>query len=145
MDIYIGADHRGFALKERVRDYLHSRGIAVHDTAKEFNQDDDYPEAAKRVTDKVLEHDGSRGILICGSGAGMVIAANRFNGIRATVGLHPAHVSAARHDDDINVLVIAADYVNDEQACHMSDMFVDGVYGNEERYARRIAQLDTLV
>lgn len=143
--IYLAADHRGHALKESVEKYLKERGVSTDDLTPELITGDDYPVVAELLVDKVLGAQGARGILVCGSGAGIAIAANRCKGIRAAVGLGPTHVAAARHDDDINVLVLAADFTDAHEVHGMVDAFIDAPFAaHEERFVRRIQELDQL-
>lgn len=142
--VYLAADHRGHAAKERVQEHLVARGVVAVDLTPRLEEGDDYPRVAATLVAALREAEGARGILACGSGAGIAIAANRFKGIRAAVGLGGAHVAAARHDDDINVLVIAADFAPDGSLEAMADAFVDTPFAPEERYVRRIQELDEL-
>lgn len=142
--IYLAADHRGHELKERIQAYLMERGTVAVDLTPRLQEGDDYPRVAEVLVGALREAPEARGILACGSGAGIAIAANRFKGVRAAVGMSAAHVSAARHDDDINVLVLAADFIEDDTERQMTDAFVDGAFSPEERYQRRIAELDEL-
>ena len=143
--VFLAADHRGHALKETAEAYLTKRGVKVVDLTPRFSPDDDYPLVAKALAEEVLASKDARGLLACGSGAGIAIAANRFKGIRAAIGLGPTHVLAARHDDDLNVLVLAADFVDDGEVRGMLDAFVDAPFAkDEERFVRRIEELDQL-
>lgn len=143
--VYLAADHRGHGLKESAEAYLRERGVKVLDLTPELKPGDDYPLVAKTLVTRMLNEPNARGLLACGSGAGIAIAANRFKGIRAAIGLSPKHVEAARNDDDLNVLVLAADFVNDSEIRAMLDAFVDAPYSaKEQRHARRITELDEL-
>lgn len=142
--LYLAADHRGHELKERIQAYLDERGIVAVDLTPRFQEGDDYPRVAAVLVGALREAAEARGILACGSGAGIAIAANRFKGIRAAVGMSPAQVTAARHDDDVNVLVLASDFTKEEDLRAMVDAFEDTAFQPEERYARRIQELDEL-
>lgn len=147
MKIYIGADHRGFHLKEELKPWLTQQDHEVVDIgASSLIPGDDYVEYAKRVVGSVsteeFQHQGGRGILICGSGVGMDIVANRTTRIRCGLGISPNQVRAARHDDDINVLAIAADYMDVETAKAMVKTFLETEFSGEERYVRRLKQID---
>lgn len=142
--LYLAADHRGHELKERVQAYLDERGIVAVDLTPRLQEGDDYPRVASVLVGALREASEARGILVCGSGAGMAIAANRFKGIRAALGMNAAHVTAARHDDDINVLVIASDFTDEAALRPMVDAFEDTAFQAEERYQRRVQELDEL-
>src|SRR3989344_5278018 len=104
MTIFLGADHRGFHLKERLKSWLEARGDSFEDLgATAFDPDDDYVDFAVAVAKKVAEvPEYNRGLLICGSGVGMDIAANKVKGIRATVAWNPDVAKQARSHGDIN-------------------------------------------
>lgn len=142
--LYLAADHRGHELKERVQAYLDERSIVAVDLTPRMQEGDDYPRVAAVLVGALREATEARGVLICGSGAGIAIAANRFRGIRAAVGLNAKHVAAVRHDDDVNVLVLASDFTSDEDMRAMIDAFEDTAFGTEERYQRRIQELDEI-
>src|SRR3989344_8861813 len=108
MNIFIGADHRGFAMKEGLIAWLQQQGHNVEDMgAQEFMEGDDYPDYAMLVAKKIaVDTEHNRGIVLCGSGVGMAVAANKVHGIRAAM-IHDVEiVKAARNDDDINVLAL---------------------------------------
>ena len=143
MLVFIGADHRGFSLKEHLKSFISSLGYTVEDCGAHFlNSEDDYPDFAHIVSKKVLESQASRGILICGSGAGISMAANRFKGIRAVLAINKDQVKDAVHDEDANVLCISANYTEEKEAEEITETFLKIEFGNEERYIRRINKLD---
>lgn len=143
MVIYLGADHWGFPFKESLKAFLSGKGYEVHDLGNTVEDpQDDYPDFAARVGEKVsLDPDGARGILICAGGTGVCIAANKFKHVRATVGMSPDHVYAGRHDDDVNVLCLAADFTDEEAAKKMTEVFVVTPFGTEERFRRRLDKI----
>lgn len=150
MVIYLGADHRGFELKEILKRYLGDAGYEVVDMGNPQKDDaDDYPDFGRRVAEKISRDPlMSRGILICGSGAGMDILANKFRRVRSVLGFSPDQVFDARHDDDVNVLSLAADHLTEEAAKKIVDVFLKTPFGGEERYRRRldkIADLENIV
>src|ERR1700677_4986983 len=111
MKIFIGADHAGFELKNALREHLEHTGYEVEDVgALTLDDDDDYPKYAFLLATKVLSEDGAQGVLICGSGQGMSIAANRVRGIRAGVAWNEDSAQLAKTDDDCNVLVLPAKF-----------------------------------
>ncbi len=104
--VVIGADHAGLFLKEKVKQYLRKKKINFEDVgAYSLDKNDDYPDFALRVAKRVRQNN-SRGILFCGSGTGMAIAANKINGIRAAVGVNEDEVFLARKHNDVNVLCL---------------------------------------
>lgn len=104
--LYLGSDHGGFALKEKLCAFLKARGIAYEDLGTHNTQSCDYPQFAALVAQKVQLDSDNRGILICTSGVGMAIAANKFHGIYAARLIQPDEVKAARQHNGINVLCL---------------------------------------
>ena len=143
MVIYFGADHRGFTLKETLRDYVKSVGYEAYDLgAKEYDKDDDYPDFARAVAEKVSKDaERSRGILICGSGVGMDVVANKFRNVRAVLMISPDQVYSARHDDDANVLVLAADMTSETDAKKGVQVFLETSFAGDEKYMRRLEKI----
>lgn len=144
MKIFIGADHNGFELKNQVREHLEHGGHDYEDVgAMTLDKDDDYPQYAFAVTAKVLgEEEPVFGILVCGSGQGMAIAANRVAGIRAALVWSPAEARAARRDDNANVLVLPANMIDTDTALAIVDEFLDQKFSTEARYKRRLDQIE---
>jgi RpiB/LacA/LacB family sugar-phosphate isomerase len=143
MKIYIGADHRGFELKNKLTEWLNSNGYQAEDCgAFTFNQTDDYPDFAKTVARKVLSEKESRGILICGSGAGVSIAANKLKGIRCIVGFNEEQIKAAKNDDDINILALGSDFADYEDCKTNISSFLQTPYDPTENHIRRINKID---
>ena len=146
MKIYLGTDHRGFKLKERIIRWLDGQDYEVEDVgATTYDENDDYPVYAEKLGSRVSSDTGSMGVLLCGSGAGAVAAVNKIRGIRASVGLSPEQVRAGRHDDDLNVLVIAADFTEEKEARKMIESFLKTSFDTtQQRYQRRINQIKEL-
>jgi ribose 5-phosphate isomerase B len=147
MKIYLGADHNGFDLKERLESYLKRSGYEVVDAGDvKKNPDDDFPQFAGRAVNMLLgDPDGdSRAILICGSGQGMCMAANRFRGIRASLCWNLTEARLARNDDDANVLCLSARSLDNEKAQAIVTTWLTTPFAAAPRYKRRIAQLDNL-
>lgn len=143
MTIYLGADHGGFNLKEHLKDILKKDGYDVVDCGPTSHvEGDDYPDYAIPVAKQVERSpDLSRGILICRSGFGMDIAANKFPKVRAVLPMSPDHAFQARHDDDANVLCFAADFIDDAMAENITKVFLSTAFAKEERYARRLQKI----
>jgi ribose 5-phosphate isomerase B len=142
MIIYVGADHRGGPLKEQLLNFLKGLGYETFDVHPVATPDDDYPDIAGTVARKVAEQmDAAKGILICGSGAGVDIVANKVKGIRSVLGINPDQVYDARHDDDVNVLSLSADTTEAEAAEKMTRVFLSTPFSGEERHARRLGKI----
>lgn len=147
MIIYLGADHNGHGLRGELLRYLESSGYEVHDDGNErLDPEDDYPVFAARVVHDILGSNDPdpRGILICGSGQGIMIAANRFKGIRACLGYDLESVRSARNDDDCNILCLPANVLKEDQANVIVEAWLNTPFGDAPRYARRIKELDQL-
>lgn len=143
MKIYIGADHRGYQLKEFLKDKLTDHDV-IDMGALEHVPTDDAVDFAALVAQKVAGDQEARGVLICGSGAAMCIAANKIGGIRCSVGHSVEEVKASRHDDDLNVLALSADFISQEEAVDIVKVFLDTEFAPEERFIRRIAKITEL-
>ncbi len=143
MIIYIGADHRGFKLKEHLKTILKGDVYEVVDVgAKEIVPDDDYPIYAKAVAEKVsLSPSDTKGILICGSGFGVDEVANKFTRVRSALASSPDQVYQARHDDDANVLALAADFVDEPTAEKIVKIFLTTPFAKEPKYQRRLDEI----
>ncbi len=142
MKIAISADHRGVELSEVVVTYLQSRGDEVVDLRPaEVDPADDYPDRAKSVCDAVREGLADKGIVICGSGVGACIAANKMRGIRAAI----CHDTYSAHQgvehDNMNVLCLGSMIVGREVAMEIVQAFADASFTGEERHVRRLNKL----
>lgn len=147
MKIYIGSDHRGFELKTKIFAYLSRNDYDVEDVGdKQSDPEDDYPQFAQEAAMKVLgsEDPDTRGILICGGGQGMAMAANRFQGIRAAV-INDAHdAKMTRVDNDSNVLSLSADKFeeNEEAAYGIIETWLATEFSGGARHVRRLKEID---
>ncbi|MFQ5452300.1 MAG: RpiB/LacA/LacB family sugar-phosphate isomerase [Candidatus Paceibacterota bacterium] len=163
MKIYIGADHRGFELKNKLKDWLQTQDHEVIDCGNDhLDPQDDYTDFARAVAEKVQLAQGlpgggedspgvadeiSRtssglGILICGSGVGVSIVANRFRGVRCGLGFNKNQIKHARENDHINCLALAADYIDTQTAQEMTKTFLSAIPKRQEKYLRRIRKID---
>ena len=145
MTIFIGADHRGYQLKDTLIEYLQSKNIRVEDLGNyEYNPEDDFPIYANKVSEAVLQNpDDYLGIVICGSGAGVCIAANRHKGIYSMLGFDVDQVQSARAHDHINILALAADHISIEKAQELVDAFISTELNTDEKYLRRLKMIDS--
>ncbi len=141
--IYTGSDHRGFELKAKINQWLKNRGYKFEDLgAYEYNSWDDFDDFAFDVAQKVAENgENNRGILICGSGVGMDIAANKVKGIRAGLGFAPDQVHAARKDDNINILAMAADNTDEVLGVELVEKFLETEFVKSDKYLRRVEKI----
>ena len=142
--VYVGADHRGFILKGEMIDYLKKQGYQVKDLGTNSEEPVDYPEIAKKVGAEVAGDPNTRGVLLCGSGAGVCIAANKINGIRAAQAWDPEVARLARNDDNINVLCLGADRISSDDAKPIVQKFLSTSFGGAERFNRRLKQIQEL-
>ncbi|KKR46356.1 MAG: Ribose 5-phosphate isomerase [Parcubacteria group bacterium GW2011_GWB1_40_14] len=146
MKVYIGADHGGFKLKEKAKHKLVEWGFDVEDMgAKTLDPDDDYPEFAYAVAKKVSENlSASRGILLCRSGVGMDIVANKVKGIRSAQVFNEEMAKKSREHEDANVLTIATDYLPEENVLFILKIWLETPFSGDERHVRRLKQIEEL-
>jgi ribose 5-phosphate isomerase B len=147
MKVFLGADHAGFDLKQKVMAHLVKAGYDVEDEGdRQLDPADDYPQFAYTVTTKVLgdENNNVRGILLCGSGQGMCIAANRVRGIRAALCWSEDIARETRNDNDSNVLCIPARVLSEEDALRIVDIWLETPFSGAARHARRIHEIEEL-
>jgi ribose 5-phosphate isomerase B len=141
MKIVIGSDHAGFALKNAMGDVLRGLGQTVLDVGAFNENPSDYPDFAEAVGKAVLDGRAERGVLICGSGVGASVAANKLVGIRAAV----CHDSYSAHQgvehDDMNVLVLGSRIIGVKLAEDLVKAFLSATFSNEERHKRRLAKV----
>lgn len=145
--IYIGADHNGYGLKKNLKDYLSSAGYTVQDQGDtEFKPEDDFPVFAASVCSAVLgaSDPDAKGILICGSGQGMCIAANRYKGIRATLCWDRKSAREARNDDDANVLCLPANSLDPKEVNVIVETWLNTPFAGAARFVRRLKEIDEL-
>ena len=144
MRIVIGADHAGFALKRKLGDYLRELGHAVIDLGT-MNQDPvDYPDYAEAVAKAVLQGQAERGVLICGSGVGASVAANKLPGIRAAVCHDTYSARQGVEHDDMNILVFGARIIGEELARELVRAFLAARFTAEERHLRGVEKIKAL-
>lgn len=138
MKIAFGCDHGGVELKEQVMKHLQDRGFACEDTGCYSKESCDYPVYAKKVSELVKSGDCELGILICGTGIGMSMAANKEEGIRAALCHDCFSAQATKEHNNANVLCMGARVIGPGLACQIADIFVDTPFSNDERHIRRI-------
>lgn len=143
MKIAIGADHAGFALKERLRERLTQRGHEVADLGTSGPESTDYPDYAEKVAEQVAHGEAERGILVCSTGVGMTIAANKVAGVRAALAVNADEVALVRSHNDANVLALGARYTDEEAADHLVGVFLETPFEGG-RHARRVAKITAM-
>lgn len=141
--IYIGSDHRGYNLKEYLKDYLSKSKIPFKDVGNhKFDPEDDYPDFAFKVAREVaknpVEHTG---VMICGSGLGMVVAANKVKGIRAGLAATEWLAKHGRENDDLNVLALASDKTDFSMAEKILKAWLGSKFKGDEKYKRRVEKI----
>jgi len=147
MKIFMGADHNGFAMKAELAEALRRAGHEVVDEGdQQLKADDDFPQFAEAAVHALLaaDHPDARAILICGSGQGMCMAANRFKRIRASLCWDEEEARASRNDDDSNVLCLPARFIDTKAAASIAETWLATPFAGAARFKRRIAQLDDL-
>ncbi len=142
--IFIATDHAGYKLKEAVREKLTELGYNLTDLTPDTpDPTDDYPPIAIKLSAEVLKNNG-RGILLCGSGNGICMAANKIKGVRAALGYNTQSAKWARNDEDANVLCLAGAVLSPEYAVSIAKHFLDTPFSGEERHKRRIEELEKM-
>lgn len=145
MKIYIASDHGGFELKNQIVKHLKGGDHTVEDMGpSELNPDDDYPDYALPVAENVAVNPGSTGILICRSGNGMAVAANKVKGIYAALCINTTHAKKAREDDNANVLCLDADYGGDEPTDIVDEFINSSFAGMDTRHGRRFQKVQKI-
>ena len=143
MEIFVGADYRGFERKKQLLDFLAKQSYEVVDEgAFEYTEGDDFNDPAVRVAQAVRENLGSRGILICDSAHGVTIQANRFKGVRAAHCDSEESAKLAREHDDANVLCLSAHFIDENKMKEIVSVFLGTDFVSLERRVRRINRLD---
>lgn len=139
--VFIGADHHGVEQKGMLCSFFDAEGIAYQDFGTNANGRVDFTDHAFPVAEAVAkdpENQEHWGILLCGSGNGVAIAANKVQGVRAIIALNPEMATQGREHDEANILVIASDFVQDNEVVALVQAFMNAPYGGEERHRRRM-------
>jgi len=146
MIIYLGADHRGFELKGSLKKFLSEKGYTVVDEGNDrYEENDDYPDFVSLVAKEVAQDpDNRRGILICGSGVGIDVAANKFSLIRSALANTPDQAFSSRNDVDANVLCLSADFLEEEDVKKITSVWLQTPFSGEERHKRRLAKINEI-
>ena len=144
MRVALGSDHAGYELKNHLASWLSDRGFTVFDLGTHGPESVDYPDFAAAVGKAVVDGRADRGIVVCGSGAGACVAANKISGIRAATAhdTYTAHQSVEH--DDVNVLCIGSRVVGEAVANELATAFLGAQFSNEERHVRRLNKVKAL-
>ena len=142
MHVYIGSDHGGYAMKEVLKDWMESNGNEFTDLGCFSEESVDYPDYAKEVADKVHGEAGSRGVLVCGTGIGMSMVANKYPGIRAALCTDENMAKMAREHNNAQVICIGGRVVDDEMGKKMLEVFLKTDFPGDERHKRRIGKFE---
>ena len=142
--VYLGSDHAGYRLKNYVKSFLSSTGYHPVDMGNvRYDPGDDYPDFAKRVAKKVAET-GKRGILICDSGVGICIAANKEKSIRAVNATNPVIARMSREHNNTNILCLGQNYIRPGLAKKIIEVWLETDFSTEERHHRRINKIESV-
>lgn len=144
MRFAIGSDHRGFHLKEKLTGMLETKGHTVEDVGTCTQEAVDYPDFAVAVAEKVSQGEADRGILICGTGIGMAITANKFKGVRAATCTDEVTAEISRRHNNLNVLCLSADMLSPRSVERMVEVWVDTEFegGRHQRRLDKITQAE---
>ncbi len=143
--IYLGYDHGGFPVREAIISHLQGKNYTVHDLGnKALDPTDDYPDFAEKVAIRIQKDPQALGILLCRSGTGVSIVANKFKGIRAPLAMTAQQARAARLDDDANILCLSAELTPSKEILSLIDEFLDHPYLPQPRFERRKQKISTI-
>lgn len=140
--IAIGSDHGGFRLKQEIMEHLKEKNLEFIDFGSYSEEACDYPVYARKVVDAILNKECDKGILICGTGIGISISANRFHGIRAALCHDTFSAEATRLHNDANILAMGARVVGPGLALKIVDTFLETPFSNDERHIKRIRLIE---
>lgn len=141
MNLVVASDHAGFPLKARVIEELRKAGHQVTDLGTTSTEPVDYPQYARAVAEAILSRRADRAVLLCGSGAGACVAANKFRGIRAATCHDTFSARQSVEDDDVNVLCLGARVIGPELAVELVHAYVAARFSGAERHRRRLSEI----
>ena len=141
MRVILASDHAGLRLKEKVKKYLERKKIEYEDLGTKSFKSVDYPDYALKVAEKVAKNKNTRGILVCGTGTGMTIAANKVKGIRAVAAYDAYSAKMSRIDNDTNVLGLRGRFFPFEKIKKIITVWLDTPFSGEKRHKRRIKKI----
>ena len=138
--VYIGADHGGFKLKDKIILELREEEWLITDLSGKYDPEDDYPKIAFKLAERVVK-ENAIGILICRSAAGVSVAANKVKGSRAAMAVNVRQARKSREDDDINIICLSADYIDDDENIEITKGFLEAMFMADERFIRRLQEI----
>ncbi len=142
MKISIASDHAGFELKKKISEFLASKGHTVIDLGTDNSTKSvDYPDFAQKAAKSILNKDAQKAVLICGSGVGASVAANKFNGIRAAICHDTYSARQGVEHDDMNILCLGGRIIGEELAKELVLAFINASFSGEERHKRRLGKI----
>lgn len=144
--IYLGSDHRGFELKEKIKTALEAESLELQDVgALRYEKTDDYVDFAKAAAEKVAENpEKNKAILICGSGHGMDVVANKYKGVRSVLVFNTGVAVQSREHENANILVLASDWLEEEEAIEIVKVWLATDFTGEERHVRRLRKIEEI-
>ncbi|MBI4037029.1 RpiB/LacA/LacB family sugar-phosphate isomerase [Candidatus Daviesbacteria bacterium] len=143
--IYLGSDHRGFELKEQLKKRLVDEGLEITDLGNDhLDPNDDYVDFAQKVASAVQNDEKNRGILLCGSGVGVDMVANKISGIRSSLVFDVTRAKQSREHEDANVLSLAADVLDPETVWEIVKTFLETSFSQDVKHIRRLQKLSAL-
>lgn len=144
MKVIVGSDHAGFKLKEKIKKYLKMKKIEYIDLGTDSLESVDYPDYALKVAKQVARNQDRRGILVCGTGTGMTIAANKVKGIRAVAAYDVYSARMSRIDNDTNILGLRGRYFPYEKVKKIINVWLNTPFSGEQRHKRRLKKISGL-
>ena len=142
MKIALGSDHGGFSYKEKIKNILFSQGVDVVDVGTNSTESCDYPVFAKKVAGMVASGQVERGILVCGTGIGMSIVANKFSGVRAALCSDLFSAKATREHNDSNILCLGERVISEDLMLKIVGVWLNTPFSGDERHIRRISMIE---
>lgn len=139
--IYLGSDHAGYEVKGVLKEYLKELSQEFVDLGVFTTDSTDYPDIAREVAEKVSENPGALGVLICGTGTGMAITANKLNGVRAASVVNETMAEMARKHNNANVMTIGSRLIDAELAKKLVKIFIEVPFDTDERHQRRVDKI----
>lgn len=142
MKVYISYDHRGYNLKQFLKERLENEYEIIDWGPQNYDKDDDYPLTTEKVVKFISKNPDERGILICKNGVGVTIFANRFKNVRAGLSWNKEHAKSHRIDDHTNILTLPAAYISSDKALEITQRWLETNKSEEKRHQRRIKQIE---
>ncbi len=141
MRIVVGADHRGFEMKNAIAGFLRTEGHDVTDVGTDSAEPVDYPDIAVALVGEIKSGNAERGVFVCGSGVGACVAANKLGGIRAAITHDTYSAHQGVEHDDMNVICLGSHVIGTDVALEVTKAFVGATFDRQERYVRRLAKV----